>query len=235
MAVIRDRRFALIYRCAAFLLAIAGILDTIGLWSGDLKPSYFMYYTIDSNVLMVALFGLLIIKTARALREQGPKGPCGFYPVLGMIVGIDIFLTLVGYWVILAPLQFTMNGESSLYSFSNLTVHLIAPLLGFLDFVLFSKSKSLRYKHIYLVVIFPLLYVAFTSIAGLLGYVFVSPFDNSIRTRFAYFFIDFDQIGLMVFAYIGALAVFFLIFSHLLYLFDSKVTLFNRGKDEGQK
>jgi TRAP-type C4-dicarboxylate transport system permease small subunit len=230
--MIRDRHFALAFRIASFLLTLAGLLDIFGVWRGAFNPRQFMYYTIQSNILALAYFGLLAWKTALSLKQgDGRAGNAGSMPRFGLIVAIDTMLTLVAYWLLLAPSQFAMSSSSfNMWGFANIAVHLLAPLLCFLDFILFAGTKSLKYKDIYLVLIYPLAYVLFTSLAGLLGYRYATP---SGSTRFAYFFLDFDKIGAQVFVYMIALIVFFLILAHLIYLFDNKVDkegIFRRGK-----
>jgi len=40
--------------------------------------------------------------------------------------------------------------------------------------------------------------------------------------RFPYFFLDFDKFGLWVFAFVGAMLIFFLLLSHAIYWIDQK-------------
>jgi hypothetical protein len=178
-----------------------------------------MYYTILSNLLALVMFTILAVKTVLDLKN-GRYGNAGYYPIFSYAAGIDLMLTLVGYWFILSP-SFSMGNGAFTWSFFNMTVHLFVPVLCFLDFLLFSANKSLKYKHIYYVLAFPWAYVLITSIAGVLGHRYQLP-DHE-PTRFAYFFIDFDQIGAMVFAYVAGLTIFFLILGHALYAFDNKV------------
>ncbi|MFV0412409.1 MAG: Pr6Pr family membrane protein, partial [Oscillospiraceae bacterium] len=96
------------------------------------------------------------------------------------------------------------------------------PLLCMADYVLFTESGHLRYADVWAVLIFPLFYVAFSSAAGFLGYVYRVR-ENGVPVRFPYFFIDYDQVGVFAFAYIGGLVAFFLLLSHLLYFLDKKV------------
>jgi len=115
-----------------------------------------------------------------------------------------------------------MVSEYSLWSFDNLAVHAITPLLCLLDYILFTQPRHLKYQDVYYVCIFPLAYLVGTSIAGLSGYIyFVSQVDG-LPVRFPYFFYDFDRIGMVSLAYIGAMIVFFLLVGHGLYYIDRK-------------
>jgi len=220
--VIKDRRFAIVFRVASLIFAIAGFLSMTGVFMGYIYPGILVYYTMQSNVLAIVLFALLTIRTISGLRE-GNIGNSGYYARFEMVCVIDIMLTFVVFWVILAPNLFTMVGDYNLWSFSNLAVHGITPLLCLIDYVLFTQARHLKYRDVYYVVIYPLVYMVATSLAGLSGYVYsTSPVDGR-PVRFPYFFYDFDRLGAVALVYIGALVVFFLLISHGFYMVDSKI------------
>ena len=220
--MIKDRRFALVFRAASFLVAGLGFLAMLGVFSGRIVPGILAYYTMQSNILAIVLFGMMTVRTAIGLRERR-HGKAGYYARFEMICTIDIMLTFAVFWVLLAPTLFTMAEEYSLWSFGNLAVHAITPLLCLLDYILFTQSRHLKYRDIYFISIFPLAYLAGTSLAGLMGYVYYTSQTDGLPVRFPYFFYDFDRIGLVSLAYIGALLVFFLIIGHVFYLFDRKI------------
>jgi hypothetical protein len=220
--MIRDRRVALVFRAVSLLFAITGLSAMMGFFSGEFWPGILAYYTMQSNILAIILFAILTIKTIGGLREDA-KGNTGYFARFEMVCTINVMLTFIVYWVLLAPTLFTMVEEYSLWTFDNLAVHAITPLLCLADYILFTAPRHLKYRDIYCVCIFPLLYMAGTSIAGLLGYVyFISPNDG-LPVRFPYFFYDFDRIGAASLIYIGAIVVFFLIVGHVFYLFDKRI------------
>jgi hypothetical protein len=119
-----------------------------------------------------------------------------------------------------------------LWSFENIAVHTVTPLLCLLDYILFSEAQRLKYRDVYYVCLFPVGYVIFATIAGLAGYVYYysgilsDPFSShieSVPVRFPYFFLDFDRIGLMALVYIGGILLFFLLLSHGIFFLDRKV------------
>jgi len=220
--MIKDRRVALIFRAASLLIAIAGFLAMLGVFAGRLRPATLAFYTMLSNVLAIVLFCLLTVRTAIGLRE-GRRGNAGYFARFEMICSIDLMLTLVVYWVLLAPTIFTMAEGYSLLTFDNLAVHAITPLLCLLDYILFTQPRHLKYRDVYFGSIFPLAYLAGTSIAGLLGYVYFTSQADGLPVRFPYFFYDFDRIGIVSLAYIGALLAFFLVIGHVFYLIDKKI------------
>ena len=239
--MIQDRRFALYFRLCAFLFAVAGLLKQIGVFGGTINFSSFMYYTIQSNLLAILFFAYLTIRTAKGLQE-GRKGNVGWYSRLGMVCAVDLLVTLIVFWALLAPQDIDPN---YLWTFENIAVHTITPLLCLLDYIFFSNNHSLKYRDVYYVCIFPMCYVIFTSIAGLMGYVYYyvgvvsDPFSSYIKSvpvRFPYFFLDYDRLGMMALIYIGVILVFFLLLSHIIYWIDHKARNHppNAGELRGQ-
>ncbi len=223
--MIQDRRFAFVFRLCSFLFAVIGLMSHVGIFRGVFLSGAFMYYTIQSNLLAIILFGILTTRTVKGLRE-GVKGHADWYPRLGMIVAVDLLVTFCVFWGLLMPQGMD---PGYLLSFDNIAVHTITPLLCLLDYVLFSRSRSLKYRDVYYVCIFPLCYVAFSTIAGFAGYVFRYTAGSGLNimestpVRFPYFFMDFDALGMIAFAYIGATLAFFLVLSHVIYFIDHKV------------
>ena len=219
--MIKDRRFALVFRIVAFIVAVAGLLDMMGVFRGEVHFAALAFYTMQSNILVIVLLGMLIVRTAMGLRE-GVKGSAGYFARFEMICAIDIMLTLLVFWILLAPTLFSMVGGFSMWTFDNLAVHLFTPLLCLLDYILFTQPRHLKYRDVYYVSIFPIAYLIGTSIAGLLGYVYMTASDGN-PMRFPYFFYDFDRIGATAFIYIGILILFFLFVGHVFYFIDRKV------------
>ncbi|MDR2202424.1 MAG: Pr6Pr family membrane protein [Clostridiales bacterium] len=219
--MIYDRRAALAVRVTFFLFILFGLLDCLGVFRGKPGGAMFMYYTIQSNVLALALFGVLTVLTARALVRDGKRGKTGYLARFEMVCTIDLLLTLTAYWALLAPTLFKMNADYNQWSFANLSVHLFAPLFCLIDYILFAPNDSLKYRDVFFVLIFPFFYILFSAIAGLSGYVYA--FDAvGVPSRAPYFFIDWFATGAMPLIYILALVVFFLIISHILYLLDKR-------------
>ncbi|MCL2628970.1 MAG: Pr6Pr family membrane protein [Oscillospiraceae bacterium] len=223
----QNRKFALIFRLSALLLAIAGVAAQMGVFKGSVSFAGFMYYTIQSNLLVIFMFVLLVIKTAKSLRESA-TGFAGWYPRFEMICTVNVFVTFIVFWALLTP---TVSADY-LRSFENLAIHAITPILCLADYLLFTKSPHLKYRDVYYTLIFPLSYVIFVTIAGFAGYVFyyVSELENPLSSymdmvpvRFPYFFLDFDRIGYYVFAFVAGIAVFILLLGHVAFAIDRKL------------
>ena len=228
LIMIQDRRFALYFRLCAFLFAVAGLLKQIGAFGGAINFNSFMYYTIQSNLLAILFFAFLTIRTAKGLRE-GRKGTAGWHSRLGMVCAVDLLVTLIVFWALLAPQDID---PKYLWTFENMAVHAITPLLCLLDYIFFSNSHRLKYRDVYYICIFPVCYVAFTSISGLMGHVYYyvgvtsGPLSSHIETvpvRFPYFFLDYDRLGMMAMVYSGVILIFIIMLGHIFYLIDHKV------------
>ena len=217
----KDRRLALLFRAGALLFALAGLAKQLGIFGGKTYFSIFMYYTIQSNLLAVVLFALLILRMARD-QKGGVSEPPQWTSRFGMVCMVDLLVTLVVFWVLLVP---TVDA-SYLFTFENIAVHTVTPLLCLVDYFLFARKGCLKYVDALYVCIFPLGYVLFTSIAGLMGYVYSYEQHQDtmelVPVRFPYFFLDFDRIGIIAALYIAGILLFFLLLSHIFYFIDRK-------------
>jgi hypothetical protein len=225
--MIKNKRFAFMFRLCALLFAFAGLMKQIGIFGGTISFRAFMYYTIQSNLSAIILFTMLAIRTINNIRDK-ETGSVGYYTRFTIICAVDLLVTMLVFWVLLVP---TVDA-AYLWTFENIAVHTVTPLLCLFDYILFSEAGRLKYRDIYYVCIFPIIYVILTSIAGLAGYVYgyegivSSAFSSTIESipiRFPYFFLDFDRLGIMALAYIVGLLMFFILLSHGIYFIDNKI------------
>jgi hypothetical protein len=146
-----------------------------------------------------------------------------------MVCVVNVLVTFIVFWSLLAGTL----GTDYLFSFENIAVHAVTPLLCLADYILFTEARRLKYRDVYFTCVFPLFYVIFTSIAGLAGYVYyyAATFENiwdaspatAAPVRFPYFFLDFDRLGFMALAYITGILAFILLLGHGMYAVDRKV------------
>jgi len=214
--MIKSKKIALVFRVAAFCTATAGMLDLMGVFQGNFYTGVLYYYTAQSNIMAIILFGMLAVRTITGIRKDNEKSAC-YFPRFLMICTINVLLTFVVFWVLLVP---QLAGILPLWTFSNLAVHAITPLLCLCDYILFTGQGRLKYRDVYYVTIFPICYVIVSSVLGLAGHVYGISSADGMPVRFPYFFFDFDRIGLLSLVYIGGIVVFFLIISHVFYYFS---------------
>lgn len=219
--MIHDRKAATWMRGGSFLFALMGILAQMGAFRGEGELGSFVYYTMQSNLFALLLFGMLFWVSCRDWKREGRWGSAGYFVRLEMVCLVDILLTMVVYWVLLAPTTFNMGDDYQLLTFENLAVHLVTPLLILLDYMFFTLPKSLRYRDVYAVLIYPLAYVLITSLMGLSGYVFRVG-SGGEAVHYPYFFYDYGQQGWMAGVYIIVLLLFLLMLGHVMYWLDQK-------------
>jgi len=217
--MIKSKKIALLYRSAALFIAVAGMLDLLGVFQGTFHSNILYFYTAQSNVMAIILFIILLVKSIRDVNNDDIKGAC-YFPRFSMVCSINVMLTFAVFWVLLVP---QLAGILPLWTFSNLAVHAITPLLCLCNYILFSDPNHLKYRDVYYVTIFPICYLAGSSIAGLAGHIYGISAADGAPIRFPYFFYDFDRIGSLSLVYITGIVIFFLIIGHIFYYIDKKV------------
>lgn len=214
--MIKNKKFALVFRLSAFITITVGLINQLGVFHGVIGFNSFIYYTVQSNFLAFIMFAVLIFRPS---------------PRFEMVCVANILVTLIVFWVVLAPTV----PNWYLLTYDNFSVHLIAPLLCLANYILFSEKGRLKYRDIYLTCIFPLFYLAFVYAAGFAGYdygmrliVLEELGDYLVRgdwvpRRAPYFFLDFGEVGLFALAYIGGIVAFVLMLGHGFYFIDRKL------------
>ena len=163
--MIKKKKFALVFRLIAVLFTLYALMRQFGVFQPQFDFEAIIYYTIQSNGLALVMFTMLAVRTERDLGSV-QHGTAGYFTRFRMICTVNLALTFIIFWALLAPtLPFWY-----LLSFNNLSIHAIVPLLCLFDYILFSEAGRLKYKDVYLTTAFPLAYIAFTLVAGFSGY-----------------------------------------------------------------
>ncbi|MDR1421508.1 MAG: Pr6Pr family membrane protein [Coriobacteriales bacterium] len=199
----QNRVLAAGFRAFAFLLCLAGILDLLGIFAGTFSMRGLLYYTQQSNILCLVCFGILLGRSLFDIKSQGKTGPCSYNERFCALVTLSITVTMVIYWVLLAP---KMDLES-LLSFMSLQPHLVTPLLMIADYLLFTKPGKLTRRDPLYFALVPLGYWLQATILGLSGVVYRTDEVTGAPIHFPYFFIDYDQSGWMVAVYVVVIAL----------------------------
>lgn len=136
-------------------------------------PTVFMYFTIQSNILMalICLIGAVI------MLKKG-KFSAAWY-VIKLVGTVSITLTGVVFCFILAP---TIKIEA--WSLANILTHVVVPLASIIDFFVTGVYSNIKVKYVFFVLIPPLLYAAYAGIGFVRGWQF------SPRHNYPYFFLD---------------------------------------------
>ena len=230
MLMVKNKLIALIYRVIALVVISIGLARQFGFFHGYVSFYTFQFYTIQSNLLAIIMFTMLIPCNVNGLRE-GIRGSAVYFTRFRMVCSVNLLLTFFVFWLLLAPNLPIFY----LLSIDNMLIHLIAPLLCLIDYILFSETGKLKYRDAYFTCIFPYIYSTSAIIAGYIGFNYGARFVSKkylsseivgsywVPRRAPYFFLDFDEIGATVLLYIAGLVVFLLLLGHAFYLLDKKM------------
>lgn len=169
------KAISLVLKVIVFVSAILGtIISAVAGRAHFMGGStVFMYFTIQSNILMalISLIGAFILLT------RG-KASTAWY-VIKLVATVSITLTGVVFCFVLAP---TLGPEA--WNFQNILTHVVVPLASILDFFVTGVYSRIKVKYVFFVIIPPLLYAAYAGIGYVLGWQF-SPGVN-----YPYFFLN---------------------------------------------
>jgi hypothetical protein len=222
--MVRNKHVALGFRVAALLLVLLGLMAHLGLLEGRFRAGALMYYTVQSNILAVVLFLVLVRSSIRVISTKEESGTRGTLALFEMVCVIDLLLTFIVYWTLLAPEDIAAGNASVLWKFDNLTVHFFTPMLCLLDYFLFAVPTLSRLRDLFYALIFPLLYAMYSSVAGLCGYTY-SILSDGRPKRFPYFFLDYDRIGVKALLYIAMVAAMLLAIGYAVHLLQRRILL----------
>ena len=216
-----NRIFALVYRLSFAVIALLGVIFNTRMFTNEFSPTTLLYYTTQSNVLALALFVYLAVMTILDIKKHSIKGPSSYAPNLTFILMIDILLTFVIFWVVLAP---TMIGSDyNLFSFSNLAVHTFVPLAVLGDYFIFNPDKKIKYRYANYVLIYPLIYASFAMIFGAFKIINYYTFGiGEGPNYFPYFFMDYYLYGGYVIIFILGIASFLFMISNTAFYFINR-------------
>lgn len=159
----RNKKIIFIYRIIAFFISLCGVLlhflsDTV-VESGFMIQHKMAYFTIQTNILIVLLFMMLLWQSIRGYQQNGKWGVGVISPKFYGAIIVYIIMTMLVFWVILAPITGIPTNHFLLMN--TLILHLVTPLLAIVDFIFFYPHGYFRKKYIILWLSYPIAYVLF--------------------------------------------------------------------------
>ncbi|MFS0894817.1 Pr6Pr family membrane protein [Microbacterium sp. 179-I 3D3 NHS] len=188
-AAVNARPAALVFRVLAAVLILTGILRYAGIAFGDPDASTLLFYTMLSNLLCLGWMLLLIVRTARDLRHDGPRGTSTAGARWGGAVMMAITVTMLIYLIVLVPTRVDA-GDSDIFSLTDNLIHIVTPCLLIVDWLLFVAKGSFRWFDPLLWTLIPYAYLTFAFVYGGLGGEFTP------GEKYPYPFMNLETLGL---------------------------------------
>jgi len=137
----------------------ANFRDQLGVPASPIPAiNFFSFFTIDSNVLTVAVF----LIGAVLLMRSGDVDPLWFG--VGR-AAVTAFMATTGivYNTLLRGVEVS---EGATLGWSNEIVHVVGPLLIIVDWLFAPGRRRLEWQHIWIIVAFPIVWAVYTMIRG---------------------------------------------------------------------
>jgi hypothetical protein len=185
IALIRSSAGARAWHAATALVAAFGVLVQLALVLrsvdvgfettsdplGRRIAQFFSYFTIQSNILVLVTTAVLALRPARAGR---------LFRVLRIAALYGITVTLVVYWVALAPLAHFTGVAAA----TNLALHLVVPVMAIVGWALFGPHAVGDRRSLVMSLIWPAAFVVLTVVQG------------AVTGFYPYPFVDIDELGI---------------------------------------
>ncbi len=184
----------MLQRILCLLIALPGaaaIFYSTRLWKGEWNKGMFIYYTTQSNLLMVVFHALLF---GASFAPEGRLYAFLCAAPVRLAVVCCITVTFLVYHFILVPPDRARDEENFkkyFYTFDNLTVHYAVPLLTILCWLL-TADKNAPWWSAAAWLALPLAYVVYALLRGRFGGTMNGRPDGP---RYPYPFLDVDALG----------------------------------------
>lgn len=157
---------------AAITAAVVGQLVTsIGFWQGKgvehlgvTITNFFSFFTVDSNILSAALLltgAVLAIRGSVSLKYRTDDP--GWFLVARVSIVTYMVTTGIVYNLLLRGISLP---QGSTLGWSNEILHVVAPLYLLIDWLFAPGRRPLPFRAVWVVIVFPLVWVVYTLIRG---------------------------------------------------------------------
>lgn len=165
-------------------VGLSGIIVTYvsaGFMSGG---TTFLYFTVQSNITIVAITAVFLIDAISILRHKD-----SFINQILLHIKfcftIAITITFIVFVTLLAPLV----GINYFFSYSNFSLHIIVPILAIFDFFMFDTNIKVKRISFLAGIIMPVYYFFFFLIGRATGFTYL---NGDIAP---YFFLNYEKNG----------------------------------------
>lgn len=174
----------LLIKFAIIIFAFWGVCLQARDDGGFIRSNTYLYFTIISNLETVAIVGVFIgLRIAETIRGKQIISKPLF--VLKFMITAAMTITFTVAALLLAPFK----DNAYLFSMKNLSLHIIAPILMIIDFLLFDRYYEYKWRMTLVGFVLPLLYLAVTLLISIKGITY------SNGTNFPYYFLNYRELG----------------------------------------
>ncbi|UOQ56754.1 Pr6Pr family membrane protein [Leucobacter allii] len=168
-AAIPLRPLALVFRLVSLAGILLGVVRITGIFTPNPTWSALLYYTVLSNLLCLVWVVLLIIRTVRDLRTDGPRGTSTPSARWSAAVMMAISVTMAIYLIVLVPMTFVQGNGYEPFTLTDNLIHIITPCLLILDWLLFVPKGRVRGGDPMRWTLIPIAYLVFALVYGGFG------------------------------------------------------------------
>lgn len=154
----------ILFKPILIFTALLGVYLQAKLDGGFFSTNVYLYFTIFSNTgTSIIFFVFLIFEIAERINKKLYLKPFMF--TIKYMFTASLSITLVIAAILLAPFK----DQAYLFSIKNLTVHIFAPLLAVIDFLIFDKRFRVKWYTSFLGLVLPATYSLLTLILSIRG------------------------------------------------------------------
>ncbi len=179
----------ILFKPLLIFTALLGVYLQAKLDGGFFCTNVYLYFTIFSNTgTAIVFFIFLIFEIAERINKKTYLKPFMF--TIKYMFTAALSITLVVSASLLAPFK----DMAYLFSVKNLTVHIFAPLIAVLDFIIFDKHFKIKWYMPFLGLALPAVYSALTILLSIRG------IHYSNGTIYPYYFFNWRELGWWTFS-----------------------------------
>lgn len=182
--MIANKKTHIIYRSIFLLISLVGIIGSFGTFKGAYNPDFYLYFTNISNYLCFFVILTLLMNDIKKFKNGVKEELSELAPNFRMSVCVMIFVTFLVYNTLLS------NPFEAKYwiDFQSLITHLICPVLFIVDYMLFSKHRTLHVYAPFLACIMPFIYVFYILVRAEI-------YVGTGKMVYPYFFLNVYELG----------------------------------------
>lgn len=213
------------------LVIVACVVLALCITVPERKAEQFWFFTVQTNLFVALIQTILIVSIiCKMCKKELAFTKSTLFSKLRLLTSFFITITFIIYCFVLAPCGIIFSGKTfaEMFDFRNILLHIVVPVLAFVDYILFCPKNTVSYKQIWVFLIYPAIYTCFVYLRVVFGgSAFVS------GSKYPYFFFDpsLNEFGIK-FVIVCLIAIAVIIVSlALIYIFmDKKIDNHKRRK-----